>query len=199
MNMKVSIIGASDMFARGIARWAVGAGLDVTIVGPSRARAEAFVEQLGRGKAAGPRDRLQDDVVFFAMPYVCVLDARDSYGSQLDGKIVVDVTIPFDVNTLQPICPAAGSSAQEITALRPAARVVKVFHPAFASAVVGTGGTDQTGEVFLAGDDVEAKRIVAKLFEDSGLSAVDVGPLRHAHELEALGHRALATSPDLPR
>ena len=52
MNMKVSIIGASDMFARGIARWAVGAGLDVTIVGPSRARAEAFVEQLGRHRDA---------------------------------------------------------------------------------------------------------------------------------------------------
>ena len=50
--MKISIIGASDMFARGTARWAVSAGHDVTIMGPNRATAEAFVEQLGGGKAA---------------------------------------------------------------------------------------------------------------------------------------------------
>ena len=197
--MRISIVGASDMYARGIARWAVDAGHDVTIVGPSRATAEAFVEQLGGGKAAGPRDRLKDDVIFLAMPYVCVLDARNSYGSQLDGKIIVDITVPFDMNTGEPIHPAAGSAAQEITSVRPGARVVKAFRPAFAGGAVGTEGTDQTGDVFLAGDDVEAKRVVAKLFEDRGLRAVDVGPLRHAHELEALGHRALAASRGLSR
>jgi hypothetical protein len=40
----------------------------------------------------------------------------------------------------------------------------------------------------LAGDDAEAKRLVARLFEETGLRAIDAGPLRRSRELEAYGY-----------
>ena len=39
---------------------------------------------------------------------------------------------------------------------------------------------------FLAGDDVEAKHLIAQLFDEGGLHPINVGPLRVARELEAV-------------
>ena len=41
-------------------------------------------------------------------------------------------------------------------------------------------------DVFIAGDDEEAKETVAQLVRDGGLRAIDVGPLERARLLEAL-------------
>ena len=38
----------------------------------------------------------------------------------------------------------------------------------------------------IAGDDANAKRVVAELAADIGLVPVDVGPLRYAHVIEGL-------------
>jgi 8-hydroxy-5-deazaflavin:NADPH oxidoreductase len=42
-------------------------------------------------------------------------------------------------------------------------------------------------DVLIAGDDKEAKEMVAKLVRDADLRAIDVGPLERARELEGLG------------
>lgn len=190
--MNITLIGASDMFARGFATWAVGAGHAVTVVGFNRGQAEELVKAIQSGRAAGAGDPLLDDMIFMAMPYNCVLDARDFYGKELDGKIVVDLTTPIDVATLEPIYPEAGSAAQEISKRRPGARVLKVFHPMFAGATAPEQNPEKVRQVLLAGDDGEAKRRVTQLFKDGGLFPIDVGPLRRARELEAVGYLHVA-------
>ena len=191
--MHITVVGASDSYARGFVTWAVAAGYHVTVVGPSRGQAEAFVRRIDAAMAAGPHDPIADDIVFLAMPYTCVLDARDSYGRQLDGKTVVDLTTPIDPETFEPIHPKAGSAAQEIKNAQPAARVVKAFHPRFVGPQDGRqNSTAQTRDVYLAGDDAVAKHLVAQLFESGGLRSIDVGPLRRARELEAAGYLGLA-------
>jgi 8-hydroxy-5-deazaflavin:NADPH oxidoreductase len=42
-------------------------------------------------------------------------------------------------------------------------------------------------DVLIAGDDKEAKEMVAKLVHDGDLRAIDAGPLERARELEGLG------------
>jgi 8-hydroxy-5-deazaflavin:NADPH oxidoreductase len=42
-------------------------------------------------------------------------------------------------------------------------------------------------DVLIAGDDKEAKEMVAKLVHEGDLRAIDVGPLERARELEGLG------------
>ena len=184
--MHITVVGASASYARGFVTWAVAAGYHVPVVGPSRGQAEAFARKLDAAIAAGPRDPIADNIVFLAMPYTCVLDARDSYGRQLDGKIVVDLTTPVDPETFEPIHPKAGSAAQEIKSAQPGARVVKAFHPRFVGPQdARQNSTAQTRDVYLAGDDAGAKHFVAQLFESGGLRPIDVGPLRRARELEA--------------
>ena len=187
--MNMTIIGASDSFARGLAEWAVASGHHVTVVGFNRSQAETLVTTIRGAKPSDPSDPLVDNVVFLAMPYDCVLDAWGFYDGQLDGKIVVDVTTPIDRDRFEPIHPEAGSVAQEIAAGTPAARIVKVFHPAFAVPPIVDGATAvERNEVFLASDDVEAKRVVAQLFAAGGLHPIDLGPLRRAREMEAAGY-----------
>jgi len=188
----MTLIGASNMFARGFATWAVAAGHKVTIVGPNRGSAEALAQDVGAKRAAGRGDPLRDDVIFIALPYVCLRDVLESYDGKLDGKVVVDLITPFDLDTIEPIHPEAGSTAQEIALAWPGARVVKAFNPRFAGAPFAAQSADRTRDVLLAADDARAKRIVAQLLEESGLRAIDVGPLRRARELEAFGYLHLA-------
>ena len=54
------------------------------------------------------------------------------YGDQLDGKVVVDITNPIDVDAFEPLELQAGSAAQEIATKAPGARVVKAFNTTFA-------------------------------------------------------------------
>jgi len=198
--MHVTIVGASDTYALGFASWAVAAGHHVTIVGPSRGQAEAFAKKINAATATGPHDPIVDNVIFLAMPYNCVLDARDSYGRQLDGKIVVDLTTPIDPGTFEPIHPDAGSVAQEITRARPGARVVKAFNPRFMGPLgAEQNSTQHTRDVLLVGDDVEAKHLIAQLFDEGGLRPIDVGPLRRARELEAVGYLSIAARLSLER
>ena len=187
--MNLSIIGASDMFARGLATWAVAAGHNVTIVGFNREQAEELVKKIGSARAVGPGDPLPDNVIFLAMPFNCVLDAGNFYGKRLSGKIVVDVTTPIDLNTFEQIHPEAGSVAEEIVKAGFGARVVKAFYPKFAGTLVWQQKSNQeTSDAFVAGDDVEAKSVVMQLFEQSGLRPIDVGHMSRARELEDMGH-----------
>jgi len=49
--------------------------------------------------------------------------------------------------------------------------------------VAGEGGGAPL-DVFIAGDDAEAKQTVADLVSSGGLRPIDAGPLRRARELE---------------
>jgi hypothetical protein len=52
-------------------------------------------------------------------------------------------------------------------------------------------------DVFVAGDDEEAKATVSRLVRDAGMRAIDVGPLSRARQLEGLGYLHMAIQPAL--
>jgi 8-hydroxy-5-deazaflavin:NADPH oxidoreductase len=121
-----------------------------------------------------------------------VHDVLARYGDQLDGTVVVDITNPVDPEAFEPLDVQAGYVAQGIAAARPGARVVKAFNTTFAG-TLGDGEVDgQALDVLLASDDDDAKRTVAEFVESSGLRPIDAGPLKRAHELEALGYLHMA-------
>ena len=186
--MDITIIGASDRFARSFTIWAVANGHSVTSVGPAFEKPEAFRKSVGAAKAFGRHEPLKDNIIFIALPFDCLLDVLQSYEPRnFKNKIVVDMTIPFDFNNFEPIYPTAGSAAQEIIKAVQA-KVVKAFSPRFTSRALATqNGSKEMQEVLLAGDDIEVKNTVAKLFNEGGLQPIDVGPLRRAREIEAFG------------
>jgi 8-hydroxy-5-deazaflavin:NADPH oxidoreductase len=186
--MDITIIGTGNM-GRGIATRALAGGHSVTLLGTDTAKAQALADELSGDVRAGQvGDPLTGDVVVLALWYAAVDDVLGRYHDQLEGKVLVDITNPIDVEAFEPLTLEAGSAAQEIAAKAPGASVVKAFNTTFAGTLVEGKVAAQPLDVFVASDDQDATRTVSRFVEDGGLRAVDAGPLARARELEALGY-----------
>lgn len=128
------------------------------------------------------------DVVVLAVPYPALADVVATRREQLEGKVVVDITNPLDFETFDSlVVPADGSAAAELAAALPQSRVLKAFNTTFAATLSsGTVGEVPT-TVLIAGDDADAKSLLAGVVAAGGLRALDAGALSRARELEALG------------
>jgi NADPH-dependent F420 reductase len=143
------------------------------------------VDLIGHHDAHQP---VTGDIVVLAVYYGAIADVLAQRGDQLAGKVVVDISNPLDVATFDSLVVAAdASAAAELAAALPRSQVVKAFNTTFAATLAsGTvGGLPTT--VLIAGDDAEAKALVADVVTAGGLRAIDAGSLRRARELEALG------------
>jgi 8-hydroxy-5-deazaflavin:NADPH oxidoreductase len=146
-----------------------------------------------RAEAAGPRTRpgtpkeavTFGEVVMLSVPWRTIDEALSQAGS-LDGKIVIDTTNQFGPNGVIEL--PGGMSAAEYNARRmPGASLVKAYNTltaGFQAEAAGRTGPDRV-VMFYAGEDAEAKQIVAQLIEDSGFTAVDLGGWETVKYLEA--------------
>ncbi len=185
--MDVTIIGTGNM-GRGITALALAGGHRVTLLGTTLDKAQAVAGELSGDVQAGTvGDPITGEVVVLAVWYDAVDDLLSTYGDQLDGTVVVDITNPIDREAFEPLKIEAGSVAQEIAQRVPGARVVKAFNTTFAGTLSQRQVAGQPLDVFIASDDAGAKEVVSRLVSDAGLRPVDAGPLARAHELEALG------------
>jgi hypothetical protein len=144
---------------------------------------------------------IDGDVVILAVPYHAVSDIIATYGDQLKGKVVVDITNPLNFETFDSlVVPVGSSAAAEIAAKLPDSHVLKAFNTNFAATLASKKvGALQT-TVLVAGADDAAKQLLVTAVEAGGVSAIDVGSLSRAHELEALGflQLTLAVGEKLP-
>jgi predicted dinucleotide-binding enzyme len=123
-----------------------------------------------------------------AVPYPAAASVVQQYGDHLAGKVIVDITNPVDFNSMSPAVAAGTSGAEEIAKIAPAgAKVVKAFNTTFAGTLVAGQVANQPLDVFVAGDDADAKAAISQVISDGGLRAVDAGSLQRARQLEALG------------
>jgi 8-hydroxy-5-deazaflavin:NADPH oxidoreductase len=195
--MQITIIGTGNM-ARGIATRALAGGNAVTLLGTSADKAQALAGELsGDVRAGAIGDPISGDVVVLAVWYQVLDDVLGRYGDQLDGRVVVDITNPVDPQTFQPLNVAAGSAAQEIAQKLPGAKVAKAFNTTFAGTLVEGQVGGQPLDVFVASDDEDAKALLRRLAEDSGMRLVDAGPLAIARQLEGAGYLHMAIQGEL--
>ena len=143
------------------------------------------VQLLGQDDVA---TQVTGDVVVLAVPYPAISAVLAQRGESLAGKVVVDITNPLNFETFDSLTVPTGSSATaEIAAALPQSRVLKAFNTTFASTLAkGTVG-ELTTTVLVAGDDADAKSVLAGVITSGGLEAIDAGSLARAHELEAIG------------
>jgi len=143
------------------------------------------VQLIGRGDAATPLD---GDVVVLAIPYGAVNAVLAERGDSLAGRVVVDITNPVNLETFDSLTvPADSSATAEIAAALPSSRVLKAFNTTFAGTLASAAVGSLTTTVLIAGDDADAKSILAGIVTSGGLNAIDAGPLSRARELEGLG------------
>ena len=132
------------------------------------------------------------EVVFIAVRGTASRDAAERAGpATLAGKIVVDVTNPliFDAGSayLDPEAVNTISSAVRLQQLIPEARLVKTLNTMTAPVMVEPGRAGTGHDVFVSGDDEEAKHAVIALLKQFGWDdPIDLGGLETARATEML-------------
>ena len=155
---------------------------------PDSDRAKALVEHTGHGATAATQKdaAAAGDIVILAVGWPAMETVAQNLGS-LDGKIVVDISMPVDTGEDgYLISVVETSSAEMIQQWNPGARVVKSWATLGSYVIDNPDVVDGPVTVPIASDDREAKETIAKIIADMGLDPVDAGPLRLARELEAL-------------
>jgi predicted dinucleotide-binding enzyme len=142
----------------------------------------SVVSTLGDGAGAGTaEDAAAVGIVVVAVPWDRV---REAIGDlRWNGQVVVDATNDFDPSDLN------GTTSSEVVAeLVDPARVVKAANTLRADVLASDPHVAGGRRVlFLSGDDADAKAEVARLFEDAGFAAVDLGYLDTGGTLQQIG------------
>ena len=128
---------------------------------------------------------LAGDIVIVAVPYVSAVAVIGEYGDALHGKVIVDITNPITPDFTGFLTPEGSSGAQEIAKAAPAgAHVVKAFNTLPCDVLAAGSIESRPLDVFIAGDDAQAKAQVSTLIESLGRHPMDAGPLPMARALE---------------
>lgn len=181
----ISIIGSGGM-AAAIAGLAAKAGHTVEVMSRDAAKARALAEQVGARATTGTFCATPaGDIVILAVPYSAVLDVVKQYGEKLAGKFLVDITNPVASNGTSFVTPDDSFGAQEIAKAAPAnAVIVKAFNTMFSHVLAAGSFQGRPLDVFIAGDDTQAKARVEEFIKSLGLRPLDTGPLPMARMLE---------------
>jgi 8-hydroxy-5-deazaflavin:NADPH oxidoreductase len=180
----ISIIGTGHM-ARILGTLAVQGGNTVQVIGRDAAKAAALARELGRGATTGtPGTAPAGDIVILAVPYASAVPVVSQCGDALAGKIIVDISNPFNPGATGLATPDGTSIAQQVAKAAPASTpVLKAFNTLFGTVLAEGRPLD----VFLAGDDAQAKASLSAFIGSLGLRPLDTGDLTMAHWLEGAG------------
>jgi predicted dinucleotide-binding enzyme len=180
----ISIIGSGNM-ASAIGALAVKGGNAVEVVARDATKAAALAKALGGGATAGTWGAAPaGEIVILAVMFDSAVPVVSQYGDALAGKIIVDITNPFNADATGLAIPDGTSVAQMVAEAAPAsAHVVKAFNTLFRDVLAAGGPLD----VFIAGDDAQAKARVSAFIESLGLRPMDAGQLPMARVLENAG------------
>lgn len=184
--MKIGIIGAGHIGGT-IARLFARAGHEVLL---SNSRGPASLEEPvatinrevggSRVRAATAAEAAKlGEIVLLAAPWRAQEALPDP--ELVRGKIVIDAMNPYSGSG--GIIDLGGfTSSEEVAKRLPGARLVKAFNTIYYEHLARQGRTDapleQRRAIFIAGDDVAAKKVVSDLIQEIGFAAVDTGTLR---------------------
>jgi 8-hydroxy-5-deazaflavin:NADPH oxidoreductase len=191
--MNITIIGPGNM-GRAIATRALVGGHSVTFVGKTLKSAQKAADEVNPSarqsahvSAATLENFEPGDVVVLALWYGTNLEVARQLGEKLRGKPIVDIANPVNSTYDGLVTASDSSSAEDVArAAGSEATVVKAFNTTLAGTLRQGEVGGQSLDVFIAGDDQDAKKKVAQLVKDGGMRPVDVGPLSRARQIEGL-------------
>ncbi|MDQ1628336.1 MAG: 8-hydroxy-5-deazaflavin:NADPH oxidoreductase [Actinomycetota bacterium] len=186
--MRIGLIGAGNI-GSALARHAVDSGHEVVISnsrGPETLT--RLVGELGDSARAGtPAEAAAaGDVVVVTIP---LKNYRQVPVDELAGKTVIDTNnyYPQRDGRVAELDDGSATTAGLLQAHLPTSHVVKAFNNITAGDLATAGKPQSTRgrrALPLAGDDVDAKKVVAGLIEEFGFEAVDAGPLPEGRRFE---------------
>jgi hypothetical protein len=180
----ISIIGSGNM-ATAIGTRAAKHGHTIELLSRNAVKAQALANQIGNGATVGTFGATPaGDIVIVAVLYAGAVEVVSHYGDALSGKILVDITNPFNADASGLMTSAGHSVSQQIAAVAPkGTHVVKAFNTMFGGVLT----QDKPMDVFFAGDGAEAKSRVAAFLESLDMRPLDAGGLEMTYALEWAG------------
>jgi predicted dinucleotide-binding enzyme len=180
----ISIIGSGNM-ATAIGTRAAKHGHTIELLSRNAVKAQALANQIGNGATVGTFGATPaGDIVIVAVLYAGAVEVVSHYGDALSGKILVDITNPFNADASGLMTSAGHSVSQQIAAVAPkGTHVVKAFNTLFGGVLT----QDKPMDVFFAGDGAEAKSRVAAFLESLDMRPLDAGGLEMTYALEWAG------------
>lgn len=191
--MAIVIVGGTGNLGFGIGYRLAKAGETVVIGSRSKEKADEAAarmnEMTGNTNASGMAnpDAVQaGDIVILAVPSAGRIPTLESIKANMEGRILVDATIPIAFNPLRHETPAEGSNAQQSKALLGEnVKVTAGFHTVSA-AMLEDPEKEVHGDTIILGEDAESRQAVMAVAEKIGLRAFDGGSLIHARTIEGL-------------
>lgn len=185
--MKYAILGAGAIGTALVRRF-TASGINVNIANSKDPETlKSLVEALGPLVTPVPAtEALQADVVILALPFEHVPDALQ--GIQWNNRIVIDATNAVNLPAFTPRDLEGRLSTHVIAEALPGARVVKAFNT-LAAAHLAEEPTQLGGRrtLFVSSDDAPARHEVAKLIEQLGFAAVDLGEIEQGGRAQQFG------------
>lgn len=194
----IAILGGTGALGTGLARRWAQAGYQVVIGSRTAEKAQEAVDDLQKvmaergvnGVSVTAADNQsaaqQAEIVALTVPYNFQASTLEGVKDALQGKILIDVTVPLrppKVGTVQ--LPESGSAGQEAQALLgDDVKVVSAFQNVAAAHLQDDHVIEC--DVLVAGNDKEARAVVVGLVEAAGMKGFSVGPLANAAAAEAL-------------
>ena len=197
--MRIGVIGGTGREGRGLAlRWAK-AGHHVSIGSRDAERAKERAAELTAliGDAAKHDGRVgggdnawcvsEAEVVLLSVPYGAHAETLRALAPNLEGRILIDITVPLHPPKVDRVhLPPGQSAAMEAQAiLGPNVKVVAALHHVSSTHLADPDHAIEC-DVLVCGNDLAARDTVISLIADLGTRGLDAGVLQNAVALESL-------------
>ena len=189
--VNVGILGSGDV-GRALAKGFAGLGHDVKIGSRDPQKLADFADQAGPHVSAGTFAEAAHfgDIIVLATLGVATIEAIDLAGiDAFDGKVVIDTTNPLDFSKGMPPVLSIGhtdSLGEVIQRHLPKASVVKAFNTVGNALMVHPQLPGGPPDMFLCGNDDNAKKIVSQICTHFGWGIIDIGGIEGSRYLEPM-------------
>mgnify|MGYP000872187522 FL=1 len=193
---RIAIIGGTGKEGKGLAyRWAK-AGHEICIGSRSVEKAQLAADEIEAMADDGNQFQIYSmensdaaewgEVIVLTIPYAAHAEMLTQIKSYVQGKVVVDVTVPLNPPKVSVIkIPEGGSVAlQTQTILGESVKVISAFQNISFELLLQDKPIEC--DVLVCGSDKETRILGLQLVEDAGLDAWDAGPLENAIIAEGL-------------
>jgi 8-hydroxy-5-deazaflavin:NADPH oxidoreductase len=115
-----------------------------------------------------------------------LFDLLDRQCGRLSGKLLIDISNPFNEDYSDFLTPWDTSGAEELQRQFPQARVVGAFKNVFSEVFDHPQFGESLSDVLITGDDAQAKARFLELAHGTPFRYLDAGPLIHSRTVERL-------------
>ena len=188
METTIGILGTGRMGVR-LAELFAGCGQRVLLGSRRTDRARKIARRVGGGRVFGTSyaEALRAELV---LPAIFLrdglLEQLEPHRAALAGKIVIDITNPFNATYDDFILPWDTSGAEALQRALPDARIVGAFKNVWWEVFDRPLFDGQPSDVFVVGDDGLAKQRFLSLVERAPFRFIDAGRLSNARFVERM-------------